>query len=100
MMVQSPAISDPMRRVLVRLGDPRACVALTRDGCGFGVFATGDQRRRPRTVVPRGVVVGLVDAGLMRLTGRGLYRLTAAGLAAMQAMRRLGSPAPAERFAE
>lgn len=62
-------------RALARLARPRAVLALTRDGLRFGVFDTGDQRRRPGPIVSRATVMQWLQDGLVRRETRGLYRL-------------------------
>jgi hypothetical protein len=70
--------SDRTGRIVARMRDPRARIALTRDGCAFGVFSTGDQRRRPALILSRVTLQALLADGLLEQERRGVYRLSAA----------------------
>jgi tRNA pseudouridine-54 N-methylase len=72
-------------KALRRLRADRAVLALTRDGAAFGVFATGDQRRRPAVTLSRRHVEALAAQGLIIRQARAVYVLSETGRTAAAA---------------
>jgi hypothetical protein len=82
----SPALGrDRIAKALRRLRRAPAVLALTRDGAAFGVFESGDQRRRPAVVLTRDVVASLAAQGLIDRVGRAVYALSETGRTAIAA---------------
>ena len=74
----------PIARALTRLAQGQAVLAPDRGGIGFGVFASGDRRRRPcvrlsaadvRALDAEGVLAALPEKGVFVLSPAGHARV-------------------------